>query len=101
MIALNKLKKWESGLITFPHYCNVGQLATKYALLKLYKDQDKNDEKRRALCPSTGKELSPHSPLESFYDLEAYANFVLDMVKLESTYFDVALDKIYLFSRVR
>eukprot|EP00351_Strombidinopsis_sp_SopsisLIS2011_P005748 CAMPEP_0116880250 /NCGR_PEP_ID=MMETSP0463-20121206/12157_1 /TAXON_ID=181622 /ORGANISM="Strombidinopsis sp, Strain SopsisLIS2011" /LENGTH=144 /DNA_ID=CAMNT_0004530597 /DNA_START=1004 /DNA_END=1438 /DNA_ORIENTATION=- len=71
-------------------------------MMKLYKDQEKNDEQRRLLCPALkDKELFATSPIESFHDLEAYANFVLEMVKLESTYFDVALDKIYMFTRIK
>lgn len=71
-------------------------------MMKLFKDQDKNDESRRLLCPSIKEtELFATTPIESLHDLEAYANFVIEMVKLESTYFDVALDKIYLFMRVK
>ena len=77
----------------FEEYCFIGQIASKYALLRLQQTKIINDVRRRRVL----EDLAGEDSIDTIQvaQLHLYADFVIDQSKKEQGYFEAALELIW------
>ena len=77
----------------FEEYCFIGQLASKYALLRMMQTKIINDVRRRRIL----EDLDETDNIDTIQvaQLHLYSDFVDEQAKKEQGYFECALEKVF------